>query len=1027
MILEPNQQRWCQLSLTASGFQLESIAVSDEDCWRQHAGGTVTEELESSALPPFPAQQFRQAASIPVDAFYGGLAQRGLSYGPAFRGIRELRCDGDHVFAEVALPFELDGTGWLLHPAFLDSCLHTYAVLADANPGSAPVPTGLDSFHLWRPGLASGRVHTVIVERPPVAGSLKLDIRIYGDDGRPAALLRGLAVRGLPETAFTMDLASRSQHQVYDLRWRASVTPEPRRPVFDEWCLISDRCGVADRLAGILASQGLQSAVLEEDTLATGTRSQTQMAGLVWLRAIDEARGQTALSLAERALELMQQLVRLRDTRGAAPRLWLVTRGSQGEDLTALMQAPLWGLGRSFALEYPDLWGGLVDLPATADVETMAVLLHRELCAGDAEDQVMWRDGHRFVPRLAPSPESVSITAPSALRDDASYWVVGGLGRLGILTAEALITAGARHLMLTGRREPDATAKLTLESLRERAQIHVMVADIGSEEATRAVIARVAQTMPPLRGVIHTAAVFEDALIANLTPGILSRVFRPKIKGSWNLHRATTALDLDFFILFSSVLSLWGAAGQAAYVAANSFLDALAHYRRALGLPATVFNWGPWQGQPADARWSAVADALWTQRATTPLSSGVALECLLRLRSNGPPQVVVTDTRWSEFARQFVTLPALYRELASPISEDHPTNSSGDEEAIGRHVSSVLGIRTIDPQRPLNELGLDSLLAVTLANRLRQSLGVTLPVARLLKGASVAELAAELFTDRPPPHNDRRPPRSGSPWLIIHKPRPEGRARLVCFPFAGGGAATFRLWADLLDAGIEVVAIEPPGRQTRVDEPPIREIGTFVEALIPELLPVLDRPFAVYGHCLGALTLYETVRKLIENYGAAPAHIFVSGARPPDELQRHQQFEDALTERLLKLPGYTVFEPVYRQPDEVFAEAIRGFRVVETERLLASPELRRLILPTIRADFEMSSKYRYHNAEPLDVPITCLTGINDTYVSLENAESWKRFTRKDFQLHMLDSEHFIVVDDDRSVIQVIDHGMAELR
>ena len=139
-------------------------------------------------------------------------------------------------------------------------------MLADANPGSAPVPTGLDSFHLWRPGLASGRVHTVIVERPPVAGSLKLDIRIYGDDGRPAALLRGLAVRGLPETAFTMDLASRSQHQVYDLRWRASVTPEPRRPVFDEWCLISDRCGVADRLAGILASQGLQSAVLEEDT-----------------------------------------------------------------------------------------------------------------------------------------------------------------------------------------------------------------------------------------------------------------------------------------------------------------------------------------------------------------------------------------------------------------------------------------------------------------------------------------------------------------------------------------------------------------------------------------------------------------------------------------------------------------------------------------------------------------------------------------------------------------------------------------
>src|SRR5204862_8095881 len=163
---------------------------------------------------------------------------------------------------------------------------------------------------------------------------------------------------------------------------------------------------------------------------------------------------------------------------------------------------------------------------------------------------------------------------------------------------------------------------------------------------------RVAQTMPPLRGVIHTAAVFEDALIANLTPGILSRVFRPKIKGSWNLHRATTALDLDFFILFSSVLSLWGAAGQAAYVAANSFLDALAHYRRALGLPAAVFNWGPWQGQPADARGGAVADALWSQRATTHLSAGVALGWLLRLRSDGPGQVVGNDAHCYDLERQ---------------------------------------------------------------------------------------------------------------------------------------------------------------------------------------------------------------------------------------------------------------------------------------------------------------------------------------------------------------------------------------
>ena len=165
------------------------------------------------------------------------------------------------------------------------------------------------------------------------------------------------------------------------------------------------------------------------------------------------------------------------------------------------------------------------------------------------------------------------------------------------------------------------------------------------------------------------------------------------------------------------------------------------------------------------------------------------------------------------------------------------------------------------------------------------------------------------------------------------------------------------------------------------------------------------------------------MRRLIGAHGIAPVHIFVSGARPPDELQRHQEFETDLLDQLLKLPGYNLFEPIHRQSDEVFTEAIRRFNVLATESLVRDPELRRLILPAIRAEFEMASNYRYAPEPPWDIPITCLTGVHDTYVSAENARSWGRFTNKRFQLYTLDSEHFIVVDDDRFLIRVINREL----
>jgi surfactin synthase thioesterase subunit len=265
---------------------------------------------------------------------------------------------------------------------------------------------------------------------------------------------------------------------------------------------------------------------------------------------------------------------------------------------------------------------------------------------------------------------------------------------------------------------------------------------------------------------------------------------------------------------------------------------------------------------------------------------------------------------------------------------------------------------------------------------------------------------------------------AGNGWLVFPKPNPTAQVRLFCFPFAGAGAATFRSWGDMLAPSIEIVAIEPPGRASRIHEPPLSTFDRFLELLVPTMLPYLDKPCALFGHCLGALTLFETARTLLHPHQAHLQHLFVSGARPPHLVQQEGAFEEHLLYTLLQHDKFDPFLPTYQQPDEVFAEVIRHFNIGASEEFLDNPELRRLLLPTIRAEFAMTFHYRYTPEPPWEVPITCFLGLGDPYVTRDDVLAWGQYTKIAFQFYMREGTHFTIVDDKDFLVQTINRELA---
>jgi acyl transferase domain-containing protein/acyl-CoA synthetase (AMP-forming)/AMP-acid ligase II/acyl carrier protein len=429
-----------------------------------------------------------------------------------------------------------------------------------------------------------------------------------------------------------------------------------------------------------------------------------------------------------------------------------------------LDHAPLWGVGKVFALEHPERWRAAIDLPAQPAAADFSALVDELLSPAAGEDQIALRGGVRHVARLERSP--LPLAEPASLltlRSDAAYWITGGTGALGLQVARWLVSRGARQLVLTARR-PAEPAELA-EFRAAGADVRVLVADVAEPADVRRVLDTIARELGPLRGIVHAAGRLGREPLATLTPEALADVLRPKLAGARVLQAATEALPLDFLILFSSIASVWGAKGQAHYAAANHALDAFAQRQRAHGRPVWSVNWGPWSGggMAGDAE-----QALLGRYGIAPLEPAFALQALERILASETPQRVVARIDWRVFkdffelrgAKPFLSgiaastpvtaEPGRSQEVETLLHAPVAERKARLESYLQAEVAAALGFK--DGRRPdlrqgFFALGMDSMIAVDLRRRLAHAFARNLPSTLVFDHANIRLLADYLASE----------------------------------------------------------------------------------------------------------------------------------------------------------------------------------------------------------------------------------------------------------------------------------------
>ena len=621
--------------------------------------------------------------------------------------------------------------------------------------------------------------------------------------------------------------------------------------------------------------------------------------------------------------------------------------------------------------------------------------------------------------------DEITVQAPNSLKlsAQATYLITGGASGFGLEMAKWLVSKGAKTLVLLSRSgyKSDYDREVVASLQAQGVDIYPFKLDITDLVDMTKVVDYIQQHLPPLRGIVHSAAMLDDQPIAKMSHELFMKVFRPKAIGAWNLHESTKEVPLDFFLMFSSISAVFGFPGQTNYSAANNFLDKLAAYRQSQGMAGSAINLGVLDDYAGMSKEGGRLIQALINQGWELLSLNEVTSMIENVLLHKPVSRMAAYLDWGRFRdfyynlkddSRFAHLMKAEAEAANQgdqgLVDQLKSASEGDkhqilEEKLAEALAKILGVsrEKIETTIPITQIGLDSLMLNQLRNWIQQKLEINFPLMKIAKGPSINELSVQLIDDLNGEKKavDVSTDSSGiaqeedievyNQWLVRKKDvsQSEVQYRIFCIHPVGAGASMFSHFIYNPPKGAEVLAFQLPGRENRSDEPHYEEVSVLVQDMADAMEPLLDKPFVIFGHSFGGMVGYELIRHLKKSRGKSPARLFISGTIAP-QLTKKWKERDVISEtailanseeRLLSLMSYI---------DDI--------------------EFLKKILPVMRKDMAMIMNYVYQPNGKLEIPITAFAANKDEVVYPNEVEQWKEQTLNSFSLEVLEGDHWFL-------------------
>jgi myxalamid-type polyketide synthase MxaE and MxaD len=769
-------------------FSIYSRTDADRS-WILHASASIIKkenhDQSSSMINSYDDIREQSNSHFTIDEFYKKLQSRGIQYGKSFRVVEHVVNKNNRSSGLINLPGELqnDADSYQIHPVLLDGCLQIIAATQTAlSEHGLYLPIGCKHIRFYsKPGRTLWSHISMQHDQSQSRDILNADIILSDNNGNVVAELIGFSLQRT--TNLTRHQPAQQNTWMYQLQWQVkenSIASPVALQQEKHWLIFGDDNGLTEEITKQLELSGDHCHLLSykdfEDDLAGKVEKVINeisfpLYGIIhlWNAAISKAIAETSKNTIAMSMHSCNSIIyliqALSKCRGVMPRLWLVTKGAQpvinGEQISA-EQSTLWGLGKTLSFEIPELKCIRIDLdPLQTDVEN-SHLLFKQVSKDDSEDQIAFRKDARYVQRLLSFTPNTSFNPVAiSLRSDSTYLITGGMGGLGLKTAEWMVSRGAKHLLLLGRNKPSQSAMNVIDQLRDMdVEVVIAPADVSDSSQLKKVFDKIEQEMLPLRGVIHAAGILDDGSLLNLNAERMKKVMASKVSGTWNLHHATMDISLDFFVLFSSAVSVLGSPGQGNYAAACSYLDALAHLRHQMELPATSINWGPWAevGLAAKATEKLNEHNASTQHLVKVIKIDRGLEMLEQLIMGPIPQVMVLPFDLKDLIELYPTAAAMpffsevggnethaARLYARPkLRQQYVAPRNEIERKLAELWRQTLHIDNVGMHDSFFELGGDSVLAAQILAQAQKIFGIRINPQDAFKAFTIEKLAEML-------------------------------------------------------------------------------------------------------------------------------------------------------------------------------------------------------------------------------------------------------------------------------------------